>query len=168
MPSICGRPLRNSRARAGEMIEILPLTENALPSVLMIERSCFPDPWSEPLFRQELQDDGRRMALVITSDGKVAGYGIGWLVLDEFHLGNLAIGTEQRGQGLGRRLLSHMLDQAIARGCRMATLEVRASNETAKELYRSFGFKEVAIRKKYYGSEDALVMIAELPPAAGC
>ena len=150
------------------MIEISRFSEEHLTAVLEIERSSFPDPWSEGMFREELKDDGRRMPLVITDESAVAGYGIGWLVLDEFHLGNLAIRPGQRGRGLGRRLLSEMLERAAAGGCRMATLEVRASNETAKELYHSFGFKEVAIRKKYYGSEDALVMIAKLPAAAAC
>jgi ribosomal-protein-alanine N-acetyltransferase len=57
---------------------------------------------------------------------------------------------------------------ARKRGCRLATLEVRASNQPAIELYRSFGFRSVAIRKKYYQDEDALVMLADLDREDKC
>jgi ribosomal-protein-alanine N-acetyltransferase len=37
-------------------------------------------------------------------------------------------------------------------------LEVRQSNNAAINLYKSFGFKEIGVRKKYYKNEDALVL----------
>ena len=50
----------------------------------------------------------------------------------------------------------------------MASLEVRSSNEAAIELYKTFGFRPVAIRKKYYHNEDALVMMADIVPVNSC
>ena len=41
-------------------------------------------------------------------------------------------------------------------------LEVRVSNDVARELYKKFGFREAFIRKNYYGDEDAIVMILDL------
>ncbi len=40
------------------------------------------------------------------------------------------------------------------------TLEVRVSNNAAISLYKSLGFEEGGIRKKYYSdnNEDALIM----------
>ena len=38
------------------------------------------------------------------------------------------------------------------------TLEVRMSNEIAINLYKKFGFREVAIRRYYYGDEDGILM----------
>ena len=38
------------------------------------------------------------------------------------------------------------------------TLEVRISNEIARNLYKKFGFREVALRKFYYGDEDGILM----------
>jgi [ribosomal protein S18]-alanine N-acetyltransferase len=143
-------------------IEITPMTGADLPQVLAIERASFPDPWSERMFRDDLKDDGMRLTVCLRSDGKVAGYAVGWFVLDEFHLGNIAVAPGRQGQGLGRKLMEHCVAQAKARQCTIATLEVRASNGTAIGLYRSFGFREVALRKKYYQNEDALVMLAEL------
>ena len=40
------------------------------------------------------------------------------------------------------------------------TLEVRASNSVAQNLYRKYTFKEMGVRRRYYSDngEDALVM----------
>ena len=49
---------------------------------------------------------------------------------------------------------------SFAIGARRMTLEVRASNEAAQGLYRSFGFEVVGRRPRYYSDdgEDALIM----------
>jgi ribosomal-protein-alanine N-acetyltransferase len=48
---------------------------------------------------------------------------------------------------------------AIGRGCVAWTLEVRASNTAAQELYRWFGFVPAGVRKRYYeNTDDAIVM----------
>ena len=46
------------------------------------------------------------------------------------------------------------------------TLEVRASNEPAKNLYKKLGFQEIGRRKRYYAdnNEDALVMVLTQMP----
>jgi len=147
---------------------IVKMRPEHLPEILNIERSSFPDPWSENMFREEMKEDGRRIFLVLENDGKVAGYALGWVVLDEFHLGNIAVVAEKRRSGYGRRLLEEILKQVYQLGCRMASLEVRSSNKSAIELYETFGFRPIAIRKKYYQNEDALVMMSEIVPVNSC
>ncbi|HAD81357.1 MAG: ribosomal-protein-alanine N-acetyltransferase [Candidatus Edwardsbacteria bacterium RIFOXYD12_FULL_50_11] len=147
---------------------ILKMRPEHLPEILDIEKRSFPDPWSENMFREETKDDGRRIFLVLEIDGKISGYAVGWVVLDEFHLGNIALAAEKRRWGCGRRLLQEILQQAYRLGCRMASLEVRSSNEAAIELYKTFGFRPVAIRKKYYHNEDALVMMSDIVPVNSC
>lgn len=147
---------------------IVKMRPEHLPAVLDIESSSFHDPWSENMFRDEMKEDGRRIFLVLESDGKVAGYALGWVVLDEFHLGNIAVVAGKRRAGYGRRLLQEILQQAYQLGCRLASLEVRSSNQSAIELYKTFGFRPVAIRKKYYQNEDALVMMSEIVPVKPC
>jgi ribosomal-protein-alanine N-acetyltransferase len=39
------------------------------------------------------------------------------------------------------------------------SLEVRSSNEEAINFYKKNKFMEVAIRKNYYGNEDAILMV---------
>lgn len=143
-----------------------PILISDIQAVLEIEKDSFPDPWSEKLFAEELDGDARRLNAALKVGGLLVGYGMGWVVADEFHLGNLAVARSLRGRGYGRSLLRHMLDVAAGRGCRICSLEVRASNQAAIGLYRAFGFREIALRRRYYGDEDALVMLAELPVPA--
>jgi [ribosomal protein S18]-alanine N-acetyltransferase len=87
------------------------------------------------------------------------GYGGLMFVADEAHVTNVAVHPERRRLGVATRLLSGLADAAIARGCEAWTLEVRAGNHGAQELYRAFGFVPAGIRSRYYeGTDDAIVM----------
>ena len=134
-----------------------------LPQVVEIERECFSQPWPPSAFIKDI-DDSRSLCLVADRAGRVEGYAIAWFVSDELHLANLAVRLECRRQGLAMRLLDELFRQARLRGTRMAWLEVRVTNEPAIALYRRYGFREVALRRKYYEPEreDALVMLCEL------
>lgn len=58
------------------------------------------------------------------------------------------------------------MSMCMASGGRKMTLEVRVSNEIARNLYEKYGFERVGIRKGYYtdNQEDAIIMWADLPP----
>lgn len=77
---------------------------------------------------------------------------------------NLAVDAALRRRGVGRLLLRHSIEHGAAEGCRVAFLDVRASNEAALRLYASHGFQVTGRRRKYYSDtgEDALVMRAIL------
>jgi [ribosomal protein S18]-alanine N-acetyltransferase len=83
-----------------------------------------------------------------------------WFVLDECHVVIIASRLRERRKGVGELLLIGALEAAIARGSRMMTLEVRASNDAARTLYRKYGFQDVGLRKRYYNdnNEDAVIM----------
>ena len=72
---------------------------------------------------------------------------------------NIVVAPEARRQGVGLRLMSELAAVARRRQCVAWTLEVRASNNGAQELYRRFGFAPAGVRRRYYeNSEDAIVM----------
>jgi ribosomal-protein-alanine acetyltransferase len=80
-------------------------------------------------------------------------------VTDEVHLLNVAIHPERRGLGYGRILVTAVLDEAESLGVRVVFLEVRAGNVVARRLYRQLGFRDLGIRRGYYGpGQDAIVM----------
>jgi ribosomal protein S18 acetylase RimI-like enzyme len=91
-------------------------------------------------------------------EGRVVGYITTWID-DEAGLGfipNLAIDEQQRGQGLGRRLIEYALDHFRRKGVRHVRIETLAHNEIGQHLYPSCGFREVARQIHYCLCLDGL------------
>ena len=135
------------------------MTEADLSAVLAMDARCFPDPWSEGVFRSSLSDE-RSLWLMAESEGIPAGYaGMQW-VLDEGYIDNVAVDPLFRRRGAASALLETMIREARTRSLRFLSLEVRAGNEGAIALYAAFGFETVGRRKGYYlrPPEDALIM----------
>ncbi len=145
-------------------LQIRRMSPDDIDEIWRLEKDLFTLPWSKASLLFEAGDNRNALAIVGLDQGAIAGYAIGWFVSDEFHIGNVAVARENQGRGAGKQLLEHMLREALARGTVIATLEVRVSNVRAIALYRKYGFKGVAVRKRYYGDngEDALVMFADL------
>jgi ribosomal-protein-alanine N-acetyltransferase len=95
----------------------------------------------------------------------IAAFCVYEVVAGELHVHNLAVHPRVRGGGLGRLLIRVVLDVGARRGAASALLEVRRSNEAARRLYESVGFRALATRPNYYRDpvEDALVMERALP-----
>lgn len=150
------------REPAGLEVVVGPMRRRHLRGVLRIEEQVYPRPWSLGLFMSELGYREGRVYLTARVDSAVVGYGGLMLVLDDGHITTLAVDPRWHRHKLGTRLLVTLARAAIARGARNLTLEVRAGNEPAQALYRSFGFAPAGIRKGYYveTNEDALVMWA--------
>lgn len=96
-------------------------------------------------------------AYVAVQQGGVAGF----IVTRETAPGeceilNLAIAPACRRQGIGKRLVEHVIQSTQARWF----LEVRESNVAAIALYNLLGFKPVGRRENYYNEppEAAIVM----------
>ncbi len=130
------------------------MEERHLPALAQIERECFSAPWSEASLREEL---GKGIFLVAERDGKVMGYAGCQTVLDEGYITNVAVSPDCRMEGVGRALMSGLLERAGERGLSFVTLEVRASNFPAIALYKGMGFEKVGVRKNFYEkpTEDA-------------
>lgn len=135
------------------------LSADHLSDVLEIERLSFKTPWSKFAFIHEIEFE-KSVFKVLKLKGRLVGYGGFWHILDEIHISNIAIHPDYRRRGLGKMLLTHLLEEAVARGAAKASLEVRRSNTAARHMYEKLGFKVVTVRKNYYvpEGEDALVM----------
>jgi [ribosomal protein S18]-alanine N-acetyltransferase len=74
----------------------------------------------------------------------------------EWEILNLAVAPAVRRQGVGRQLLSDVLERHTGE----CFLEVRESNESARRFYEQLGFKTVTRRLQYYANppETAIVM----------
>lgn len=91
-------------------------------------------------------------------DDKVIGYLDYSLIYDRMEIDNFNVLEDYRNQGIGTKLMAHLISIAIEYRVINITLEVRRSNEVAINLYKKFGFREVALRKFYYGDEDGILM----------
>ncbi|MBO5898075.1 MAG: ribosomal protein S18-alanine N-acetyltransferase [Clostridia bacterium] len=137
------------------------LTEAHLPAVAALERLCFAEPWSESALKLLCHKTG--LGVVIPpeeGEDTARAYGGMTVVLDEGSITNIAVRPDLRRLGLGRAVVTALLERAKATGVTDVYLEVRVSNEPAIALYRSLGFETVGTRKNFYKlpTEDAYVM----------
>ncbi len=142
-------------------VRLQPMRPEDIPRVLEIERQSFRTPWPRDAYAHELRENRLAAYLVARAEtGEVVGYAGMWVILDEAHITTIAVDPQYRGQHIGERLLVGLIDEALARGARWMTLEVRRSNLAAQALYRKYGFREIGVRKGYYSDnrEDAIVM----------
>lgn len=141
-------------------IKFRPLKAGDLDAVMAIEPDIYPFPWSRGNFSDSLKAGNSCWACEL--DGRLMGYAILMMVLDEAHILNLSIAREFQGRGLGRQLLQHLIAMARKHKGQMMFLEVRPSNKAAIRLYEDIGFNEFSVRKGYYpaanGREDAILM----------
>lgn len=144
-------------------VYVRPAERADLLAVYRIETAAFPQPWPFAAFEQYLGDPG---FLVAAEDG-VCGYIVADIVSNRGvpvgHIKNLAVHESQRGRGIGSLLLTRGTARLESQGIQAIKLEVRESNDRARELYSSHGFAQRTTIDEYYNDgEDALVLVREL------
>ena len=142
---------------------IRKMTLEDIPAVVQLDQVSFSLPWPERSFRFEVTDNPASRCWVAEIDRRIAGMVVAWLFVNEVHIATIATHPDFRRLGIGSRLLSHTLLQALEEGARSSFLEVRESNLAAQELYRKFGYEETGRRRRYYrdNDEDAILMSLE-------
>jgi ribosomal-protein-alanine N-acetyltransferase len=136
------------------------MTESDLDQILPIERDSFPAPWTRENFLHELRRNPHAWNVVVCEGVEIVGYAAMWILEDELHINEIAVRADRRRQGTGTRLMERILKEAVERGCRWASLEVRPSNVAARKLYENLGFRVAGHRHAYYRDtgEDGLVL----------
>jgi ribosomal-protein-alanine N-acetyltransferase len=159
-----------------------------VPTVAAIERLSFPTPWPMASFLYELSHPQRsyyyvllkpridtgtpsgggwrrwlRGAVGLPAGSRVIGY-LGFRRRSaETHISTIAVHPDWRGKGLGELLLLTALEKGLELGVPVVSLEVRASNQVAQNLYRKYGFRFASVHRGYYrDGEDAWLMKIEV------
>jgi len=142
---------------------VRPMRIEDVDEVALMERLIFPSPWPRQAFVDEVKEGPGSLSLVGRLGRLLAGYLVAWFVLDEAHLGNLAVNPELRRRQIAGELMKRLIGEADARMVTRVTLEVRVSNVAAIRLYRNFGFRAISMRRAYYidNREDAFVMLRD-------
>ena len=136
---------------------IRPFKVNDLSIIEQIERECFRVPYAEKMLRESFSAP---TFFGLLDEGKeITGYVFATVVLDEANIDRVAVKEKYRSQKKATNLLLETEKLLKIKGVTKLYLEVRKSNEQAKNLYEYLGFKVVGVREKYYeGKEDAFVM----------
>lgn len=126
--------------------------------VACIERESFSDPWSEKMF-YDLIDSPVYKSFVLIINDEISGYMSVIATKYVFEIINIAVKREQRNHGFGYMLIEKAKELAREISADTIYLEVRKSNEPAKNLYLKAGFISDGERKGYYADgEDALLL----------
>jgi ribosomal-protein-alanine N-acetyltransferase len=165
------------------------MTADDIAQVADIERESFPSMWPQTAYRRELSNQLARYLVIseerdtpedppstsglwgtlrriVGADGSydahdyLLGFIGVWLMVGEAHIVTVAVRERYRRMGIGERLLLSALELAIDAEQDVATLEVRASNDSAQLLYDKYSFARLGLRKRYYtdNDEDAVIM----------
>jgi len=142
-----------------------PMVRARLGEVLLIEQSAYDHPWSMLNFRDAL--GAGYEAQLLTGGGRVLGYFVAMLGVDEVHLLNITVAPDFQRQGWARVMLDALAIWSRGKGVQWLWLEARASNRRAMQVYEVHGFRRVGYRKAYYPAgagtrEDAIVLSLRL------
>ena len=92
---------------------------------------------------------------------QIVAIAAGRIVAGEAEILNLAVLQAHRRFGLGKALVSHLLNGFAKKFVTRVFLEVRESNLAATELYRRMGFSTLGRRPGYYQDPPEAALILE-------
>lgn len=136
-----------------------------LDAAAALHRQAFEPMGERPWTRQDMAGLLASPAvggLFVDIQGEAAGVVLWRTAADEAELLTIAVHRDHRRSGLGRLLLTAMIDRVRSAGAKNLFLEVGADNTAARSLYAQAGFRDVGRRRGYYtrptGTADALVL----------
>lgn len=143
-------------------MSIRKMTLDDLKIVANLEEKLFSSPWSENDFYLELTNNPMAEYYVI-EDKDIIGYVGLWMMGDQCQITTIGVDDNYQGKGYASSLMEYVSDRCESLSYQNINLEVRVSNYKAIALYEKYGFKNVAVRKRYYqNGEDAYLMIKEM------
>jgi ribosomal-protein-alanine acetyltransferase len=136
-------------------------TLSDLDAIEHIEQNSFESGWTRENLRKELSASFS-IVLVAVADSTIAGYTSAWKITGELQINRLAVLVQYRRRGIARSLINALIANSKMQTPYKILLEVRGKNNAARQLYQSLGFREIGIRKKYYHTDDAILLEREI------
>lgn len=138
---------------------IRPMTIEDCEQVAQIEAASFSVPWSLRAFTETVEKENFRYFVAEEAE-EILGYCGFLFVLDEAEIPNVCVKESARCRGVGKQMMTVLMEEAKKLGMAMLYLEVRESNSPARMLYQRLGFEENGIRKNFYEHpvENAVLM----------
>lgn len=129
------------------------LIRQDLPSILKIENESFISPWNEEEFIEILRDKNC-IGLVCEVDGEIAGF----LFYDKndslYEILNLAVLPEKRLQGIGKKLISHLMKKMeTSRNTTEILATVSEWNLNGHLFFSKLNFQAEMVTRNFYGPD---------------
>lgn len=131
-----------------------------LDQVLIMDEEAFGEKhWSRDVFVKELNNHYAHYLVAADKQGKpIAFIGI-WFVIDEMHVMTLAVSEVAKRRGIAEALLILAFKHSYQNRIRTSTLEVKANNLAAINLYEKYLYHKQGIRPKYYADGQAALLL---------
>ena len=136
---------------------ITNLLENDLLKIHELEEK-FPTVFLHSDIINDLKNNPYSKYLIYTIENRIVGFINYYDIYERMEIVNFNVLVFFQNHHIGSSLLEYLIQLAKKNNKQNITLEVRISNEVARNLYKKFGFREVALRKFYYGNEDGILM----------
>ena len=146
----------------GKTIRIHKIKEAEYQAVAMLEAACFSDAWPLEQIVYEAKKNPVAELYTATIDDEVVGYIDFMITFDSASIVRICVADEHRRNGIAKALLEKMVEVCVSQkeSVENITLEVRASNEPAIEMYKKNGWQAITTKKMYYSDgEDAIYMV---------
>ena len=122
----------------------------------------FPNIFLESDIKKDFANNPYTRYLVYLINKKVVGFLNYYQIFERIEIVNFNVLDFFQNKKIGSQLLETLITYAKKNNLVNITLEVRSDNLKAIHLYQKYGFKKVAIRKKYYNDTDGILMEKEL------
>jgi len=138
-----------------------------IEAVQEIDGLSFANPWPIHSYEFEILKNENSRSWVFEeksdSEKRIIAMAVVWHIIDEAHIGTIAVHPNFRKESVGKLFLACILYEAVNENIEKCFLEVRESNLAAQKMYNGFGFIVDGVRKRYYSDnhEDALMMCLE-------
>lgn len=103
--------------------------------------------------------DNPFLKCIVSKEKNLNGILVFNLIYDRIELNYIVVKSCFKRQGIAQEMLEYLFKFSKMNNIRNITLEVNKNNIPAINLYIKNGFKQVAVRKNYYGLDDAILMI---------
>ena len=127
----------------------------------ILEKS-FPQLLPKMDINRQLEDNDFTQIYVYKDNNNVIAIIMYDFIYERCELTQIEVIETHRNRHIASKLLTHMIDNCKKNNIENITLEVNINNEAAINLYKKFGFKQVAIRKGYYQGIDGILMEKEM------
>jgi ribosomal-protein-alanine N-acetyltransferase len=144
------------------MLSLVPLTIEDGEILEKIHAACFPDGWSQKTFDHLLKENITCGWLANNLSGTPVGFILARILEDEAEILTFAVHPSSQRQGIGRHLLTELMNFLKSVHCTKTFLEVAIDNVTAINLYNSVGFKIVGSRPHYYQRNNGTFISASI------